>query len=209
MDDWNRIILDFVRRLPDGPLCWAALKQSREEDRSKLLLYTELRYGLPMMPIDFWYDKPHVTKTQTYLEFIFGQTHFNYESGTSVGDAIVDSLVFEASVADASSGGCEQLCGRQVRHVPSIIRIIMNACRCQRWARREERLQTSRASGRFHHWCCKFANISTLMAVSGLVAVRHFHSVRRSSSLPRPNHCLWSQKVHLTPPRADTMRRLL
>ncbi len=190
MEDWNRIILDFVRRLPDGPLCWAALKQSREEDRSKLLLYTELRYGLPMMPIDFWYDKPHITKTQTYLEFIFGQTHFNYESGTSVGAATLNLLVFEACVADASSGGCEQLCGRQVRLALSNIGIIVNDCRCQRWARCEKRVQTSRASGRFYLWCC----IYTLTAVAGLVAVWYFHSVRRFLSFPCPNYCLWSQE---------------
>jgi hypothetical protein len=84
MEDWNKIIQDYVRRLPDGPLQWTALKESKEEGRSKLLLYTELRYGMPMMPIDFWYDKPHFATTETYLEFIFGQTHFNYESGMSV-----------------------------------------------------------------------------------------------------------------------------
>jgi hypothetical protein len=88
MEDWDRIILDYVRRLPDGPLRWAALKQSREEGRSKLLLYTELRYGVPMMPIDFWYDKPHITTARTYLDYIFGQAHFNYESGMSVGAAM-------------------------------------------------------------------------------------------------------------------------
>ena len=104
MEDWGRIILDYVRRLPDGPLRWAALKQSREEGRSKLLLYvppppalcfcnslsmyTELRYGVPMMPIDFWYDKPHITTARTYLDYIFGQAHFNYESGMSVGAAM-------------------------------------------------------------------------------------------------------------------------
>ena len=84
MEDWDRIMLDHVRRLPDGPLQWAALKEGREEGRSKLLLYTELRYGLPMMPIDFWYDKPHVATVRTYLDFIFGQSHFNYETGMSV-----------------------------------------------------------------------------------------------------------------------------
>jgi hypothetical protein len=83
-EDWNRVILDFVRRLPDGPLRWAALKESRTEGRSKLLLYTELRYQVPMMPIDFWYDKPHITTARTYLDIIFGQSHFNYESGTTV-----------------------------------------------------------------------------------------------------------------------------
>jgi hypothetical protein len=97
MEDWDRIILDYVRRLPDGPLRWAALKQSKEEGRSKLLLYTELRYGVPMMPIDFWYDKPHITRTQLYLEFVFGQSHFNYESGLSVSSATLRPCFTRAS----------------------------------------------------------------------------------------------------------------
>jgi hypothetical protein len=115
MQDWDRVILDYVRRLPDGPLRWAALKESREEGRSKLLLFTELRYGLPMMPIDFWYDKPHITTKQVYLDFIFGQSHFNYESGTSVSAAATRPCAIVRQVTELSSGCREQLCRRQVR----------------------------------------------------------------------------------------------
>ena len=116
MEDWHRIIMDYVRRLPDGPLHWAALKERREEGRSKLLLYTELRYGLPLMPIDFWYDKPHVTLTRTYLDFVFGQSHFNYESGMSVRPLLHSTAPAAAlHFAHRALGGCEQLCRGQVR----------------------------------------------------------------------------------------------
>jgi hypothetical protein len=119
MEDWDRVILDYVRRLPDGPLRWAALKQSKEEGRSKLLLYTELRFGVPMMPIDFWYDKPHITTTRVYLDFIFGQTHFNYESGLSVNSAtahrfiyiILSLVIYQVAVSNFVEDRCAIICG--------------------------------------------------------------------------------------------------
>ena len=81
-EDYSMFIRDFVRHT--GSRNWQEMVSTYGEDYSKYLLYTRMKYGLPLMPLDFWYDKPHVVKRDVYLDFVFGQTHFNYQTGTSV-----------------------------------------------------------------------------------------------------------------------------
>jgi hypothetical protein len=86
------VIRDYVRH--HDPRRWLDLKKEYGESYSKFLLYTRMRFGLPLMPIDFWYDKPHIVRRDDYLNFVFGQRHFNFQTGVSmeVTNFVEDSL---------------------------------------------------------------------------------------------------------------------
>ena len=51
-------------------------------------------YGLPIMPLLFWYDKPHICRTSYYKEYVFGSKHLILKTNKeiSVKNFIEDSF---------------------------------------------------------------------------------------------------------------------
>lgn len=50
-----------------------------------IINYTRYKYGLPLMPIVFWYDKTHICSTEFYKKFVFGTVHIDYSYASNVG----------------------------------------------------------------------------------------------------------------------------
>jgi hypothetical protein len=50
---------------------------------SPLLITNIARYKLPLLPLVFWYDKPHIGRTDYYKNYVFGIEHVDYSSGKS------------------------------------------------------------------------------------------------------------------------------
>lgn len=92
-DDSKKVVHDFVRHHLQT---WKSSVQSGSDNDNgnDLVKFHQLKYGLPLMPLDFWYDKPHIASRRVYLDFVFGQTHFNYHTGISVrvNNFVEDSL---------------------------------------------------------------------------------------------------------------------
>ncbi|AYV76136.1 MAG: hypothetical protein Terrestrivirus4_184 [Terrestrivirus sp.] len=38
------------------------------------------KFGIPIVPLMFWYDKPHLCRTDFYKYFVFGKSHYNYKN---------------------------------------------------------------------------------------------------------------------------------
>ena len=63
---YNQFYRDFLAHLHvDGLLM--------KNNLSELLNY---RYGLSLLPLVFWYDKPHICKTSYYKDYVFGMKHY-------------------------------------------------------------------------------------------------------------------------------------
>ena len=50
---------------------------------STLLITSIAKYELPLLPLAFWYDKPHIARTSYYTQFVFGKEHIDYSTGKS------------------------------------------------------------------------------------------------------------------------------
>lgn len=48
-----------------------------------ILRYTMFRYGVPLMPLMFFYDKIHICNTDYYLNYVFNNYHIDYTKGDS------------------------------------------------------------------------------------------------------------------------------
>jgi hypothetical protein len=51
--------------------------------------YTSI-YGVPLMPIFFWYDKTHICRTTFYKDFVFNTHHIDYSVTNLLGSKLVD-----------------------------------------------------------------------------------------------------------------------
>jgi hypothetical protein len=50
--------------------------QTQESYTKDLVNYYDQKYGLPLLPLDFWYDKIHIARKSYYLEVIFHRKGF-------------------------------------------------------------------------------------------------------------------------------------
>lgn len=107
-EDYQTVIRDYVRHSSH----WIQLRERLKAGMSPLLLYSHSRFKLPLMPVAFWYDKPHICSKQTYLQFVFGQRHLNFAKGQSIEikNFVEDSLgnVCKANVKRHGYAGFQQ-----------------------------------------------------------------------------------------------------
>lgn len=103
MDDNNEInYINFISSSTTNYLSrmfktgnkWKIDQKIREKNKEK--------FGIPIVPLMFWYDKPHLCRTDFYKYFVFGGVHYNYKTNNlikvrsfvedSFGNLILDNI---------------------------------------------------------------------------------------------------------------------
>jgi hypothetical protein len=55
-------------------------KYLKEETKGNGIVETYTKhFSIPLIPLDFWYDKPHICSVEFYKEFVFGKQHYDYK----------------------------------------------------------------------------------------------------------------------------------
>lgn len=49
-----------------------------------LAKYDINKFGVPLLPLNFWYDKPHIARVDFYKSFVYGQRHIDPLNGKSI-----------------------------------------------------------------------------------------------------------------------------
>jgi hypothetical protein len=64
-------------------------------DKEQIIKSNKEKFGIDIVPLMFWYDKPHICRTDYYKSFVFGQKHY---------DSLRDKLIQIRSFVEDSLG---------------------------------------------------------------------------------------------------------
>ena len=69
-------------------------KQIEKNTGKDIKQYYDQHFGMPLIPLNFWYDRPHICSVRFYKDFVFGQKHYDYVRNDSfkVSNFIEDSF---------------------------------------------------------------------------------------------------------------------